>query len=224
MHRPHLRPGCDYRRAVRPPVTLDLFAEVAQQALEADDPLAAASRLTAWAEDPHPDDEVSTRELLSTAGTLQGAGGDVDGGVALLHRAIATDGPAETDPRGGLYGLLLRAGRQEEADRLAQELRRERPTPAEALGDVALSLWEHGRLEDAHRWYTLAASRVLRDTETDPGSPGVDALPGLLADRAELRAELDLPADELDELGGQLDLEDHDHEDLDDVGGLDPRT
>lgn len=197
---------------MRDPLTFDQLTELAERASAPEGALAAATTLLAWAEDPHPQDDVSPRELVAMAGNLRGAGGDADGGVELLRRALTTEGEAWADPRGDLHHLLVSAGREEEAAAVAQELRRERPTPAQALRDVALTLWDRGRLDEAHRWLTLAASRVLREAEDGSTPPGMDVLPALLGDRAELRAELDLPADELDELGGQMDDTDLDEE------------
>jgi len=202
---------------MRPPLSLDQFTRLAERASTPAGSLAAAATLVAWAEDPHPDDDVSPRELLAMAGSLRGAGEDPDGGVELLRRALVADGEAWVDPRGDLHHLLVAAGREEEAQAVAEELRRERPTPAQALGSVATTLWDQGRLEEAHRWYTLAASRVLREAEDGSTPPGMDALAGLLADRAEVRAELDLPTDELDELGSQIELDDEDDLDADDL-------
>lgn len=199
---------------MRDPLTFDQFTELAERASAPEGALAAAATLLAWAEDPHPEDDVSPRELVAMAGNLRGAGGDADGGVELLRRALLTEGEAWADPRGDLHHLLVAAGRDEEAAAVAQELRRERPTPAQALREVALTLWDRGRLEEAHRWATLAASRVLRESEDGSTPPGADVLPGLLADRAEIRAELDLPADELDEMGGQIALHDDEDDDL----------
>ncbi|WP_299038287.1 hypothetical protein [uncultured Pseudokineococcus sp.] len=202
---------------MRSPLTFDQFTQLAERASTPEGALAGAATLLAWAEAPHPDDDVSPRELIAMAGNLRGAGGDAEGGVELLQRALSTEGEAWADPRGDLHHLLVAAGRDEEAQAVAEELRREKPTPAQALRDVATTLWDRGRLTEAHRWYTLAASRVLREAEDGSTPPGMDALPGLLADRAEIRVELDLPTDELDELGSQIDLDGEDDLDADDL-------
>lgn len=169
-----------------------------------------ARQVLAMAEDPQPGDEVSVRELLLAAATSRRAAGDVDEAVDLLRRASQEPDGAWLDVRGDLHRLLLSEGREEDARALAHELRRQRPTPAFALGDVAGNLWAQGHLEEAHRWYTLAASRLLGELESGAPSPEQRALTTVLAARAELRAEMDLPADELDELGGELDAEDLD--------------
>lgn len=201
---------------MRDPVSFAGWAELLHLRPSAPENRAHARRVLAMAEDPQEADEVSVRELLLAASAAHEAAGDLDDAAALLRRAAEQPGGHRLDVRPDLHRVLLEAGRDQEARAVTEELRHERPTPASALGDVAAELWERGRLEEAHRWYSVAASRVLREVESEATSPGQKLLPSLLEDRTEVRAELGLSRDGLDELGDRL-LEEELDDDLEGV-------
>ena len=102
----------------------------------------AAAQLTAWAEDVHPEDEVSPASLLANAGEQLNSIGDHDAALDVFRRAVGAEGHVPPDARCYLRHELLAVGDVAGARRLADELRRERP----ADGDVYLFVGERYEL------------------------------------------------------------------------------
>jgi len=178
---------------MRPPISND---DVEELEFPAPEPRAVAERILAWAQDPHPDDEVSPRELLTRAGEQLELADDVEGALAVYRRAVDTDGDVVLDPRTHLVTLHLK--RDERDDALAQdrELRRSKPHSSanyEYMGEV----WaEHGDLRRALGWYTRG---ILRH-EQGPPFPD-DDLAMLCLGRWQVREELGHHPDDYDLIG-----------------------
>ncbi len=155
-----------------------------------------AAQLLAWAEEPHPDDAVSPRELITRAGEQHELADDVGAAVELYQRAAAADGDAQLDPRSHLVALLLRRGDRDEALRWDRELRRSSPyggATYEYMGEVWL---EEGDDRRALGWYTRG---VLRHEQ---GPPFEDYdLAGLCLARWRLRERLGHQPDDYDFIG-----------------------
>lgn len=152
---------------MRAPIT---EADVETLDLSTPDPQQAAGRLLAWAEDPHPDDAVSPRELLVLAGEQLELAGDTAGAEDLYRRAASAAGHASIDPRSHLVALLLDRGERDEALTLDRELRRSRPADAatyEYMGEVWSAHGEDGR---ALGWVT----RGIGVHEQGPGFSQTD--------------------------------------------------
>lgn len=113
---------------------------------------------------------------------------------ACLEEAVRDGGSAEVDPRAELVGVLLASGETARADELLTELRRDIPRDR-ARGEVhwfvGECLEEHGRLEEALRWFTSGVTRAELDGDIDDMS---------LMGRFRVRRELDLPPDTYDEM------------------------
>lgn len=77
---------------------------------------AAAADYEAWANEPHPDDEVSVAALLVHAGEALEVTDDVEGALAYFERAVADGGEVAPDARCYVIGALLGLGRHDEAD------------------------------------------------------------------------------------------------------------
>ncbi|MGY1780345.1 hypothetical protein [Geodermatophilus sp. SYSU D01036] len=121
----------------------------------------------------------------------------------MARRAVATGEPVLPDARCFLHHALLEVGDVDAARELAGQVRRERPADV----DVYLLLGEdyevHGDLREAHRWLTLGVRRALEDVvDVDDASEEqvLRQAAHLLVARRRVRRQLDMPADEWDEL------------------------
>lgn len=117
-----------------------------------------AEQLGQWAQDPHPLDELSPRELLTEAGAQLERAGDLDGALDLYRRAVASHGHATLDPRCMVVGVLHRQGRHEEADAVEQELRRSRPAEAATYAYMGELCEELGETTRALGWFNRGLS------------------------------------------------------------------
>jgi tetratricopeptide (TPR) repeat protein len=113
---------------------------------------------------------------------------------ACLEEAVRDGGSADIDPRAELVGVLLARGDKPRVDELLTELRRDVPRDR-ARGEVhwfvGECLEEHGRLEEALRWFTSGVTRAELDGDIDDIS---------LIGRFRVRRELDLPLDTYDDM------------------------
>lgn len=165
---------------------------------------AAATRLMSLATERHPDDEVTTADLLVRAGEELGLAGDHRAAVDLCRRAVADGGEVDPDPRCYLLAGLLVLEETDEADALAAEIRRSRPASGFVYQLVGESYEQVGQHETARRWYTMGLSRLPRtpptsaDDDVRGAARDVDRMM-LGAARARVGAALGYPADDLDE-------------------------
>ena len=155
-----------------------------------------ARQLVEWAEQPHPDDDISPRELFTRAGEQLEYADDTDGAIALYRRAIDTPGDALLDPRSHLISLLLQRGDRAEAEALDRELRRARPDTS-ATYEYMSEVWaEHGETQRALGWVT----RGLLRHEQGPPFSDVDLAMLCLA-RWQLREPAGHTPDDYDLIG-----------------------
>lgn len=155
-----------------------------------------ADRLVAWAEEPHPDDALSPRELLTRAGEQLELADDVDAALELYRRAAAADGTAVPDPRAHLVTLLLQRGEREEALRWDRDLRRSRPEGGATYEYMGQTWLEVGDERRALGWYTRG---ILRHEQ---GPPFEDYdLGALCLARWRLRERLGHQPDDYDFIG-----------------------
>jgi predicted Zn-dependent protease len=187
---------------VRRPVTFDEVE--ALEAFAVDDGMhrSAADRLTGWAAEPIPGDEVPPAALLSAAAWHLDLAGDPEGALALHRRAIAAAGDVPPDARCYLHGALLQAGRPDEARAVADEVRREAPADVAVYELIAENYEAADDLRQAHRWLELGAARLDRIEDEVPLGAEDDAV-ALLTARRRVRQALGFPLDELDELVGE---------------------
>lgn len=153
--------------AGRPPVTQD---DVEELELSTPDHQGVAEQLLAWGERPHPEDELSPRELLTAAGERFELAGAVGAAESAYRQAVLAEGFADLDPRSHLAALLLGRGEVEEALVLDRELRRSRPTES-AVYEYMADVWaEHGDDRRALGWLT----RGILVHEQGPGFSETD--------------------------------------------------
>lgn len=178
---------------MRAPISQD---DVDELEFDTGDHRAVAAGFVAWAEQPHPEDVLSPRELLTRAGEELELADDTEAAIALYRRAVHADGEALLDPRAHLVSLLLRREEPEEARALDRELRRSRPSDSatyEYLGEV----WaEHGEEQRALAWLERG---ILRHEQDSPFSETDLAM--LCLSRWQLRDHLGHPPDDYDLIG-----------------------
>lgn len=155
---------------------------------------AVADQLLAWANDPHPADVVSVKELITRAGEqLEYA--DDERAEDLYRQAVEAPGVAELDPRCHLMAMVLRRGALEEALVLDRELRRSRPTMA-LVYEYNGGTWAEHDPARALGWY----NRGIRQHEEGEGF-AVDDLGSLCWERWLFREEQGHPTDDYDLVG-----------------------
>jgi tetratricopeptide (TPR) repeat protein len=158
----------------------------------------AAAELTAWADEQHPDDEVSPADLLSAAAWHLQQAGDTEPALELYRRAVAAEGTTTPDARCLLSAALLEAGRLNEARQVADGLRRSGPRIVD-VASMAEVFELHGDLKEAHRWVAMGVTRLELASESElPEEYEVDEL---LSVRRRVRQALGFPPDDLDEIG-----------------------
>jgi hypothetical protein len=156
----------------------------------------AAAELLAWAEQRHPDDEVTPADLLSAAAWHLGEAGDTEASLDLHRRAVTAGGATKPDARCSLHAALLEAGQLDEARRVADEVRRSRPGIGD-IADMAESFDLNGDLEQAHRWAEMGISRLQLEAPGDVEND-VDVIT-LFNVRRHVRRQLGFPPDALDD-------------------------
>jgi hypothetical protein len=156
----------------------------------------AAAELLSWAEQRHPDDEVTPADLVSAAAWHLGRAGDTEPSLDLHRRAVAIGGLTSLDARCLLHAALLDAGQLDEARRVADDLRRSRPRIVDCAA-MAENFDEAGDLRQAHRWVEMGVTQLQLDAPDTADDSGVMVLLNI---RRTVRRELGFPPDELDEM------------------------
>lgn len=174
----------------RPPLT-DHMLDRADASFQ-DRPGGLAQQLEDWAADPHPDDVEDAGTLFVQASEHWIGAGTPGRAVDAARRAVDTGDEVPPDTRCYLVDALLAAGRLDEADAVAGELRRAHGDDPLVLVFLGESYEEAGQLDQAHRWYTMGLTAAER--HGDPSG----VVPTLLAGRFRVRRELELPVDEYD--------------------------
>jgi predicted Zn-dependent protease len=184
---------------VRKPLTQDDLDELYARARTPEQRQAAAEQLAAWAEEEHPEDDVSPASLLVSAGEHLSEAGDHDAALDLFRRAASAGGHVPPDVRCYIHHALIEVGDLDGARRVADELRRERPADADVYRFIGEDYELADHLQEAHRWLTMGVLRsVNRVGDGDEEAAGEAA--GLMAARLRVRRALELPMDEYDEL------------------------
>jgi len=155
----------------------------------------AAETLTGWAQEPNGDDDVTPADLLSAAAWHLQQAGDSDAALGLYRQAVAAGGTTSLDARCLLHAALLEAGLSEEAQQVADEIRRSRP-PISEVTSMAENFEEAGDLDQAHRWVVMGVNRLDLDDGTEPADDFDTEY--LLSARLRIRRAIGFPPDDLD--------------------------
>lgn len=188
--------GTSYRAPVRRPLTYDDIEAIERQRTP-EAHRSAATELLAWAEERHPDDEVTTADLLSAAAWHLSQAGDVERSLDLHRQVVAIGGLSSLDARCLLHAALLDADHLDEARHVADDLRHSRPRIIDCAA-MAENFDEFGDLRQAHRWAEIGVNQLQLD-EPDDVAHDFDVLV-LLNIRRVVRQKLGFPPDELDEM------------------------
>lgn len=186
---------------MRGPLTYDDIADRESRAAVAgsDGHRRAAADLQAWAGQVHPGDDAEAGRgqlMVSAAGQLTLAG-DHEAALGLLREAVASGDHVFPDARAHLVSGLVDCGLLEEAEKLADTLRRERPADPMVHLVVGEVFEAAERLDLALRWFTTGMLRAERADEDEGGEDSVDALL-LMSARFRVRDRMGFPPDDYD--------------------------
>lgn len=156
-----------------------------------------ASQLLAWAEHPHERDEVSSADLLVSAGEQFALAEDHAGALEAYRCALECGVATSPDARGFMVQALLDQGHTREAEELSEELRRARPATTETYHLVGEAWEAAGDLDRANRW--LIRGVMLAERQ---GAQIDWAM--LLLGRLRVRRALGFPPDDYDEAALQI--------------------
>lgn len=151
-----------------------------------------AAQLLAWAEHPHERDEVSTADLLVSAGEQFALAKDHARALDAYRAGAAGEVATSPDPRGFMVQALLDLGRTREAQELSEELRRTRPATPETYHLVGEAWEAAGDLDSANRWLTRGV--LLAESQGDQMAWAM-----LLLGRLRVRRALGFPPDDYDQ-------------------------
>ncbi|SFL38462.1 tetratricopeptide repeat protein [Geodermatophilus ruber] len=187
---------------MRGPLSLDDVEELDLAVRTPEQCRATAARLVTWSEQPHPEDdaEVTPAMLLVHAGELLAMVGDHEAALDLYRRAIRAEGDVVPDVRCYLHHGLIAVGDVDAARRLAEEVRRSRPTDADVYLLIAEDYEAAGDLAAANRWMSLGLRWLLEGLETDSEDPPGRRATMFLRARRRIRQALGFAPDELDGL------------------------
>ncbi|MGN6524586.1 MAG: hypothetical protein ACTHMZ_15490 [Actinomycetes bacterium] len=151
--------------------------------------------LTGLIERHGPRDQVPLSDLLTQRALVWQDLERWDEAVEDCQRAVA-EPDGGWDARPFLAAALILAGRPEAGD-YAKALLREGLDEAGEYEIVAGAFLERQDVKSAHRWLTVAVNRAVDDRLRGN-------IPEIVKRRAQVRAVLGLPPDDLEDLGGQV--------------------
>ncbi|HEV7713368.1 MAG TPA: SEC-C domain-containing protein [Asanoa sp.] len=186
---------------------------IAAEAIDRGEPAAGAAEIVAVVDDGRLADPLDSAIALGLAAELLLEADDPAGSLALTERAIAAHRAQGSPPD---FPLMFRARLLfllDRADEAMAELVPLRPLltqDPDAASAITDALFAGDRGEVAHEWLTQAVGEAQAAVpEAEPGDDDADQLAtliffALLSERHEVRHELDLPHDELDEMAEAL--------------------
>ncbi|MEV4536798.1 SEC-C domain-containing protein [Asanoa sp. NPDC049518] len=190
----------------------DDLAQIAEDATDRGEPAAGAAELVAVVDEGRLADPTDVTIALGMASDLLFEAEDIAGSLVLIERAIAAhDEPSPSLDFAHLFRaqLLFLLERPEEAMAELTPLRpllTEDPDAATAFTEALLA---GDRAETAHEWLTSAVhearANLPREEPLDEaGELATQIVHHLVTERHNVRHELDLPHDELDEMAEEL--------------------
>lgn len=141
--------------------------EMAVSGGSTDDHRAAAEHLVTLAQEMHPDDEVSTGDLLVAAGGQFRFADDPQRALDVLWRAYESGDWDDPDPRAAIVDVLLEQDEHATAQEVSEQVRRSRPHDASTylyLGE----LWDDaGETKRGLGWFTRGIMLAEREGRAD---------------------------------------------------------
>ncbi|MDA3625913.1 SEC-C domain-containing protein [Saccharopolyspora oryzae] len=146
-------------------------------------------------------------DLVEAGGYWHMAGDHEREERALAAAAEVDDGGNVLSGHASYATFLLTHGRHEEGEQLLAQLLRDGSDCEWAYAEAAAGYEAIGAQQEALRWLNVGVTRFVPDldAELEQGDPGS----GVLRQRAVLRRELGLPADQYDELHARLEERAH---------------
>ena len=192
-------------------VTEDDLDDLEFDTLRTGDHISAARRLSELAETVS--GGVSRANVLLRAGEQWQHAGDHAKAAELYRAALEDGGATYGDPRAYLADALFELGQADEARKLIEEIRADKPRDPEVYRAVAEVLYAQGDPAGAHEWATKGADVILalRDRASGGGEEAAasgpddvviaeDSLEALLRLRYRARIDLGREEDEYDAL------------------------
>ncbi|XVQ11272.1 tetratricopeptide repeat protein [Spirillospora sp. CA-255316] len=157
-------------------VTEDDLDDLEFDTLRTGDHISAARRLSELAESVS--GGVSRANVLLRAGEQWQHAGDHARAAELYRTALEDGGETYGDPRAYLADALFELGQADEARKLVEQIRADKPSDPEVYRAVAEVLYAQGDAVGAHEWATNGADVILalRDRAVGVGA-GTDATP-----------------------------------------------
>jgi tetratricopeptide (TPR) repeat protein len=158
-------------------VTEDDLDDLEFDTLRTGDHISAARRLSELAESVS--GGVSRANVLLRAGEQWQHAGDHARAAELYRTALEDGGETYGDPRAYLADALFELGQADEARKLVEQIRADKPRDPEVYRAVAEVLYAQGDAVGAHEWATNGADVILalRDRAVGVGA-GPGAAPG----------------------------------------------
>lgn len=169
----------------------------------------AAADLVAVVDEGRLAEESDASLVLGLAAEFLRRADDPAGAMVLAERSIAAD-PEDPFARAQIGELLILGGKVEEGLARLEELRELLTVSPAAAPAVAGALHSVQRAELAVEWLTPAMEALLDEFQQIADTPAEaewdkeDVLLSVAAARHELRHELNLPHDDLDDVAGEL--------------------
>ncbi|GIF65219.1 preprotein translocase SecA [Asanoa ishikariensis] len=190
----------------------DDLAQIAESATERGAPAAGAAELAAVVDEGRLADPADVPIALGMASDLLFEAEDMAGSLALIERAIAAHdepGPSLDFARMFRAQLLFVLDRPDEAMAELTPLRPLLTQDPDAATAIAEALMAGDRGETAHEWLTAAvhearASVPEQEPLDEAGALATEIVYRLVTERHNVRHELELPHDELDEMAEEL--------------------
>ncbi|SNT64998.1 SEC-C motif-containing protein [Asanoa hainanensis] len=190
----------------------DDLAQIAEDATERGEPTSGAAALVAVVDEGRLADPTDAAIALGMASDLLFEAEDLAGSLALIERAIAAHdepGPSLDFARIFRAQLLFLVDRPDEAMAELTPLRPLLTQDPDAATAIAEALMSGGRGQTAHEWLTAAvhearASLPEEEPEDEAGQLATEIAYRLITERHNVRHELELPHDDLDEMAEEL--------------------
>ena len=186
-------------------LTSDDVDAIGHDAFRADDPLACVAELVATVDEKRLADPADAGYALTLAAEITERQGDLGPALALVDRAVQVYA-ADADGFARAYrgDLLARLGREDEAMAEFAALRPRLIRDPDAASYLAEAMEECGFAPIAEQWLSAALESVLDRPGDGPDEVNVKLLYGLIQARRRIRGELELPADEHDEMADRM--------------------
>ncbi|MEU4419313.1 SEC-C domain-containing protein [Actinoplanes sp. NPDC024001] len=186
-------------------LTSDDLDAIGHEAFTADDPLASVAELVAAVDGERLADPRDAGYALTLAAEITERQGELAAALALVDRAVGIYRVEDSGFARAYRGdLLARLGREEDALAEFAALRPRLVREPDAAAYLSEAMEECGFAAIAEQWLTAALAVVEERTGAGPDEVNLRLLYSLSQSRRRIRRELELPADERDEMADRM--------------------